>query len=126
ATSTTRPTCAPMASPIWASGEVTDMDAVHPDLPLPDGEAVGQARARLADHAAEARHWHLADLFRGDPQRFRGLSHQACGLLMDLSKQRLTTDTLALLVELARQCGLEGWIDALFGGAPVNWTEQRA
>ncbi len=94
---------------------------------LPDHFSAAErpVRQALADHLAEARHWHLADLFAGDAGRFDTLSRECCGLLVDYSKQRLTRETLDLLLDLARARDLESWIRALFEGREVNWTEAR-
>lgn len=79
----------------------------------------------LADHADTMKDEHLAELFAKDPQRFNKL-HCECGpLLFDYSKQRLTSQTLTNLFELARQSKLDDWINRLFAGETVNCTEQR-
>ena len=82
-------------------------------------------------HALEAHHakiapLHLRDLFADDKDRFRRLSLQACDLFLDYSKNRISGDTMALLVELARQTGVEDWRARMFAGDPVNASEQRA
>lgn len=69
---------------------------------------------------------HLRDLFARDPLRGERLTLEAAGLYLDYSKHRVTDETLALLVRLADECGLAQRIDAMFSGAPVNPTEQRA
>lgn len=68
----------------------------------------------------------IRDLFALDGQRFEGFSLAACGLLFDYSKNRLTSDTLTLLQQLAREAQLSDWIARLFRGEKVNNTEQRA
>jgi len=68
----------------------------------------------------------LRDLFEKDPHRFRRFSVELDGLLLDYSKNLVTEDTLRLLIELARACGLEEWRERLLGGARVNATENRA
>lgn len=80
----------------------------------------------LQRHAALARQWHLADLFRQDPQRAAHLSLEAAGLFLDFSKTHLTAQTLALLTGFARARGVEALRDAMFRGERVNVTEQRA
>jgi len=80
----------------------------------------------LSDHAAEMKAVHLRTLFADDPDRFEQLSLNDEGLLLDLSKNRITRRTLALLVELAREIGLETWRDRMFAGDPINVTEGRA
>ena len=63
-------------------------------LPLHNADAARDADQALREHADQARHWHLADLFADDPERFQRLSLSACGLLADFSKQRLAPATL--------------------------------
>jgi glucose-6-phosphate isomerase len=65
-------------------------------------------------------------LFAADPGRFGRFSREACGLLLDFSRQRLDADALEALVALAGARGLRPRIDALFAGEPVNETEHRA
>jgi len=65
------------------------------------------------------------DLFAADPKRFEHLSLEGVGLLLDFSRQRLTTETLALLIQLARAADLEAHIKALLSGEAVNNTEKR-
>ena len=95
-------------------------------IPMHDADAARAADQALREHTDQARQWHLADLFADDPERFKRLSLNACGLLADFSKQRLTTETLDKLLGLARARGLDAWMDCLFDGDQVNWTEGRA
>ncbi len=69
---------------------------------------------------------HLRDLFAADPKRGRQMTVEALGLLFDYSKNRITGETLKLLVELARESGLQSRIDAMFRGDKINVTEGRA
>jgi len=80
----------------------------------------------LRDHAAEVEIRHLRQLFADDPNRFDHLSVTALDFLYDYTRQRVTPNTLELLLALARDCDLEGRIAALFAGEAVNSTEQRA
>jgi glucose-6-phosphate isomerase len=80
----------------------------------------------LQAHAIDLEIHHLRQLFADDPQRFDRLSVNALDFLYDYTRQRLTPNTIELLLALARDCGLEGRIAALFAGEPVNHTEQRA
>lgn len=81
----------------------------------------------LADHyAAGARDFDLREAFAADPDRYTRFSFEAPGVFADLSKNRLDVTTLALLIELARECDLEARRDAMLGGALVNVTEGRA
>jgi glucose-6-phosphate isomerase len=67
----------------------------------------------------------LAQLFERDADRFARLSVGWDGWLVDLSKERVTTEVIAALIEESRQVGLEGWIRALFSGEKVNQSEGR-
>lgn len=80
----------------------------------------------LERHALEARTTHLRDLFATDPGRFEKFSRSELNLLFDFSRQRVTQQTLQLLVELAQARGLKGRIDAMFSGEKINATENRA
>jgi glucose-6-phosphate isomerase len=79
----------------------------------------------LQAHAASLERHHLRQLFDDDPRRFDSLSATALDFLYDFTRQRLTPDTLVLLLAMARDCGLEDRIRALFAGEPVNLTEGR-
>ncbi len=68
----------------------------------------------------------LQALFRGDPLRFENWSCEAGNLLLDFSKQRWNTKVLGELLRLAEAMHVPAWIEALFSGAAVNNTEQRA
>jgi glucose-6-phosphate isomerase len=81
----------------------------------------------LEAHAAELSVRHLRDLFAADgPDRFGSTSVQALDLLYDFSRQRVTRETLDLLLELGRACDLPARIASFFAGEPVNNTEGRA
>ncbi|WP_295995903.1 glucose-6-phosphate isomerase [Rugamonas sp.] len=80
----------------------------------------------LESHAADARHWQLRALFAADPQRFPALTTDAAGLFLDYSKNRVDATTIALLLELARERGVEARRDAMFAGDKINLTEHRA
>ncbi|MCO6435071.1 glucose-6-phosphate isomerase [Nitrosomonas nitrosa] len=69
---------------------------------------------------------HLRTLFANDPQRFEQFSVTFNDILLDYSKQPVTTETMRLLLALARQQGLASWITRLFEGDKINSTEQRA
>ena len=77
----------------------------------------------LTEHAAEMKAVHLRDLFARDPGRFERLALEDDGLLLDLSKNRVTEDTLTRLIDLAHAVDLEGWRDRMFRGEPINVTE---
>lgn len=90
---------------------------------------------RLTDHAAwgaltqhgqKIRGLHLREIFKEDPSRGERLSVEGAGLYLDYSKNRITDETLKLLLELAGQCDLKAHIDAMFRGDTINLTERRA
>ncbi len=80
----------------------------------------------LERHYHAVKDLHLRTLFANDPARGERLTAAAAGLHLDYSKNRITDDTLRLLVQLAEQCGLRARIDGMFRGDPINITEQRA
>jgi len=80
----------------------------------------------VAAHAAAMGGTHLRDLFAADASRGERLVLDACGLHVDYSKQRITGETLPLLLKLAEACGLRQRIDAMFSGEKINATEHRA
>lgn len=67
----------------------------------------------------------LRELFNQQPERFQCFSLNAANLFLDYSKNRITTETMRLLTELAHACDLATHIEQLFSGFPVNTTEQR-
>lgn len=69
---------------------------------------------------------HMRDLFAQDAHRFTTFSRRFDDILVDFSKNRITTETLALLLRLAEEVGLAGEIAAMFSGAKINNTEDRA
>ena len=79
----------------------------------------------LEAHHADIRDVHLRDLFATDPGRGERLTLGAAGLFLDHSKNRVTDETLQLLVELAEESGLRERIDAMFRGDRINVTEDR-
>jgi glucose-6-phosphate isomerase len=85
-----------------------------------------QAWKALAAHYQKVRDLHLRKLFADDPQRGKRLTAEAVGLYLDYSKNRITDETLKLLLQLADQSGLRGRIDAMFRGEKINVTENRA
>jgi glucose-6-phosphate isomerase len=80
----------------------------------------------LRAHLPQAQAWHLRQLFADDPQRGTRFALEACGIYFDYSKNRISADTLDLLLQLAQQSGLRARIDAMFGGEKINTTEGRA
>ena len=85
-----------------------------------------QAWKALETHYQTIQGRHLRDLFAEDPQRGERLTAEGAGLYLDYSKNRITGETLRLLVSLAGECGLRERIDAMFRGEKINVTEQRA
>jgi glucose-6-phosphate isomerase len=80
----------------------------------------------LAAHFEKMRDLHLRELFAGDGQRGERLMVDAVGLYLDYSKNRITDETVELLVKLAEECDLRTRIEAMFRGKKINLTEGRA
>jgi glucose-6-phosphate isomerase len=70
--------------------------------------------------------FHLRDAFAQDTQRFARFSTSACGIMLDYSKNLVTEETMALLIDLAEQEKIESWRDKMFAGDAINSTENRA
>src|SRR6476620_12490823 len=80
----------------------------------------------LVAHHQKIRDRHLRELFADDPTRGERMTAEAVGLFFDYSKNRVTDETLKLLVQLADESGLRERIDAMFQGEKINITENRA
>jgi len=80
----------------------------------------------LSHHYQNLRHAHLRTLFAEDPARGERLTAEAAGIFLDYSKNRVTDETIALLVALAEEAGLRSRIEAMFRGDKINVTEDRA
>jgi glucose-6-phosphate isomerase len=80
----------------------------------------------LEAHYKKIRKLHLRKLFAKDPQRGERLTAEAVGIYLDYSKNRITDETVKLLVQLAEESGLRSRIDAMFQGEKINVTEKRA
>ena len=80
----------------------------------------------LAAHWRKIKPLHLRKLFAADPKRGQRLTAEAVGLFLDYSKNRVTDQTLKLLLRLAKESGLRERIDAMFSGEKINITEKRA
>jgi glucose-6-phosphate isomerase len=80
----------------------------------------------LKQHSKEISKTTLRELFDNDPQRGTRYNAEAVGIFLDYSKNRVTDETLKLLVELAEQRGLKQHIEAMFRGDKINITENRA
>ncbi len=82
--------------------------------------------AALERHFAAVRDLHLRDLFAADPGRGERLVAEGAGIYLDYSKNRVTDETLRLLLELARESGLAERTEAMFRGDRINTTEDRS
>ena len=80
----------------------------------------------LERHYAEISGVHLRDLFASDPGRGERLTAQAAGIFLDYSKNRVTDETMRLLLELAAESGVPERRDAMFRGEHINVSENRA
>jgi len=86
----------------------------------------GQAWKNLATHFRKVRDLHLRQLFAEDPKRGKRMTAEAVGIFFDYSKNRITDETLRLLLQLAKESRLRKRIDAMFRGDKINVTEDRA
>ena len=84
------------------------------------------AWALLEKHYQKLKAVHLRQLFADDRERGESLAIEAAGLYLDYSKNRITDETLRLLLQLARESGLRDRIDAMFRGDKINVSENRA
>ncbi len=80
----------------------------------------------LEAHFPKVSQLHLRDLFAGDSSRGERMTAEALGIYFDYSKNRVTDETLKLLLQLAEESGLRARIDAMFSGEKINVTEKRA
>jgi glucose-6-phosphate isomerase len=85
-----------------------------------------KAWAALKAHFEPLAGQHLRDLFEQDPQRGERMTAEGAGVFLDYSKNRVTDETLQLLLQLAEESDLRGRIDAMFSGEKINITENRA
>jgi glucose-6-phosphate isomerase len=92
-------------------------------MDAPDNTAAWSA---LAAHFATIRDTHLRELFATDAKRGERLTLDAAGVFLDYSKNRITGETLSLLLKLAEDSGLRAKIDAMFAGQKINISEDRA
>jgi glucose-6-phosphate isomerase len=90
--------------------------------PLPKRKAWKALQA----HYKQVRELHLRNLFADDQKRGERMTAEAVGLFLDYSKNRVTDETLKVLIELADESGLQSRIDAMFRGEKINTTEKRA
>ncbi len=80
----------------------------------------------LQQHYQTLRSVHMRELFAADPQRFTRFSLSVGDILLDYSKNRITAETLTLLMQLAEVADVAGWRERMFQGDKINNTEQRA
>ena len=81
---------------------------------------------KLEAHFEEMKQIEMKDLFAEDGNRFEKFSTQFNDILIDYSKNIITEETLSLLQELAKECGVQEAIASMFGGSDINQTEGRA
>ena len=84
------------------------------------------AWASLLKHHEKIKRLHLRQLFAEDSERGERMAAEAAGIYLDYSKNRVTDETLSLLIQLARESGLRDRIDAMFRGDKINVSENRA
>ena len=94
-------------------------------LPKIDPTAT-DAWKKLKAHYEATKHTPMKRLFAEDPERFRKFSARLNDLLVDYSKNRVTAETLHLLIDLAEACGVKDAIGRIFAGDRINETENRA
>lgn len=85
-----------------------------------------EAWKALQAHYEKVRESHLRGLFAEDAKRGERMTAEAVGIFLDYSKNRITEQTLKLLIQLAEESGLRSQIDAMFRGDKINFTEHRA
>src|SRR5882672_383272 len=99
----------------------------NPEQPSAKRPAINrQAWDALDAHYEKASKLHMRQLFANDPKRGERMAVEAVGLYLDYSKNRVTGETLDLLLRLAEQSGLQSRIEAMFRGEKINITEKRA
>ena len=94
--------------------------------PMTEQRTSNSAWNVLAAHYQTISKVHLRQLFADDPKRGQRMAVEAVGLYLDYSKNRLTDETLDLLLQLAKESSLQDRIDDMFGGDKINITEKRA
>ena len=80
----------------------------------------------LQKHHERTKNLHLRQLFADDPERGQRLAVEGAGIYLDYSKNRITDETLRLLIQLAQEAGLRKRIEAMFRGDAINVSENRA
>src|SRR5262250_823551 len=100
--------------------------AASPQLHVKKQASKQSAWKALTAHYKTVSKLHLRQLFADDPKRGQRMAMEAVGLYLDYSKNRITDDTLTLLLQLATESGLRARVDAMFRGEKINTTEKRA
>ncbi len=100
--------------------------AANPQPQVRKRAAKSSAWKALVSHYKTVSKLHLRQLFADDPKRGQRMVIEAVGLYLDYSKNRVTDETLNLLLQLAEESGLRERIDAMFSGEKINITEKRA
>jgi glucose-6-phosphate isomerase len=100
--------------------------AANPQPQVKRRRVKGSAWRELASHYKTVSKLHLRQLFADDPKRGQRMAVEAVGLYLDYSKNRVTDETLKLLLQLAEESGLRARIEAMFSGEKINITENRA
>src|ERR1700745_3334667 len=85
-----------------------------------------QSWKALESHHQKISKRHLRELFAEDPQRGERMALEAVGLYFDYSKNRITDETLKLILRMAEESGLPSRMEAMFSGEKINLTENRA
>ena len=93
---------------------------------IEQSESKRESWKALESHYKKASKLHLRELFRKDPERGERMTAEAIGLYLDYSKNRITDETMKLLLRVAEEAGLQSRIDAMFRGEKINLTENRA
>src|SRR6202795_1465574 len=99
-----------------------------PSVTPPDLQPLTKRKAwkALQTHYEKVRGLHLRKFFADDPKRGERMTSEAAGLFLDYSKNRITDETIKLLLNLAEESGLQSRIEAMFRGEKINSTEKRA
>jgi glucose-6-phosphate isomerase len=108
---------------LWGEEGTAGQTKMTAGSPLRTARPAWQA---LAAHHRQVRELHLRQLFAEDPTRGERMTVEAVGLCLDYSKNRITDETLRLLLQLAEEVDLRAHIDAMFRGDKINITEDRA
>src|SRR5262249_41672703 len=99
--------------------------AANPQPQVKTRTTKASAWKALASHYKETSELHLRQLFADDPKRGQRMAVEGVGLYLDYSKNRVTDETLTLLLQLAEESGLRTRVDAMFNGEKINITEKR-